>query len=134
MVIGRSAEASNARLHANQMHYVTSYRAAEQFNCEHVHEIAQGARGSSGFCATQRRILSTFDAEWQRYVYLIFVRTSLTGCSLFDNHRTSLSTVVDPPSWSDASDSLGSMSDSEEDEDDIPDDKDPSCPGVDEVW
>ena len=62
-----------------------------------------------------------------RNVCLIFVRTYTNGpCS------TSFSTVVDPPSWSDAANSFESMSHCEEDKDDLPSDKDPSRSGVDE--
>ena len=43
------------------------------------------------------------------------------------NHKTILSIVDEPPSWSDADDSLESMSDPEDDEDDMPEDKDSRC-------
>lgn len=52
---------------------------------------------------------------------------------LFENHKTSFSTVVDPQSWSDAGDTLELMSDPEEDEDDMPDDKDSTRSGESEV-
>ena len=44
--------------------------------------------GSSSFCARQRRIGSTFDAEWQRYPCLIFVRiyTNLVVIQESSNH------------------------------------------------
>jgi hypothetical protein len=42
---------------------------------------------------------------------------------LFKNHKTILSIVDEPPSWSEADDSLESMSDPEQ-EDGMPDDKD----------
>ena len=46
------------------------------------------------------------------------------------NHKTIFSIVDEPPSWSNADDSLESMSDPEEDEDDMPEDKDSTCSGV----
>ena len=49
---------------------------------------------------------------------------------MFKNHKTIFSIVDEPPSWSNADDSLESMSDSEEDEDDMPEDKDSTCSGV----
>ena len=48
---------------------------------------------------------------------------------LFKNLKTIFSIVNEPPSWSDADDSLESMSDPEEDEDDIPEDKDSTYSG-----
>jgi hypothetical protein len=48
---------------------------------------------------------------------------------LFKSHKTIFSLVDEPPSWS-AEDSLESMSDPEEDENDMPDDKDLTCLGI----
>ena len=42
----------------------------------------------------------------------------------FKKHKTLFFIVDEPPSWSDADDSLEAISDSEEDKDDRPDDKD----------
>jgi hypothetical protein len=49
---------------------------------------------------------------------------------LSKNHKTIFSFVNEPLSWSDADNSLGSMSDPEEDEGDMPDDKDSLHSGV----
>ena len=72
--------ASEAGLHATQMHYVKSYSDAElrAFRCEPVRKMS--LRGSiracsSSFRATRRRIEWTFDAEWQRYATLDVLRT-----------------------------------------------------------
>jgi cysteine protease ATG4 len=48
---------------------------------------------------------------------------------LFKNHKTIFSIVDEPPSWSDADDSLESMSEPDE-EDDMPEDKDSSRSGA----
>ena len=50
-------------------------------------------------------------------------RLNEQGPQLFKNHKTIFSMVDEPPSWSDADDSLESMSDPDE-EDDMPGDKD----------
>jgi hypothetical protein len=48
---------------------------------------------------------------------LKFVPHTNSGPQIFKNHKTIFSIVDEPPSWSDADDSLESMSDPEEKED-----------------
>ena len=65
-----------------------------------------------------------FEAEWYA-AFNMKKRLNLRGLQLFKKHKTIFSIVDEPPSWSDADDSLESMSDPDE-EDDMPDDKDSS--------
>lgn len=51
---------------------------------------------------------------------------------LFKNHRTIFSIVDEPPSWSEVDDSLESMSDPEDEEEDLPEDKGSSREGADD--
>ena len=63
-----------------------------------------------------------FEAECQRYAaFNMKKRLNLRGRQLFKKHNAIFSIVHEPPSWSDADDSLESMSDPDE-EDDMPDD------------
>lgn len=61
-----------------------------------------------------------------------FLGDGLDGSSrrMAQNHKRIFSIVDEPPLWSDADDSLESMSDPEEDEGDMPDDKDSTRSGV----
>jgi cysteine protease ATG4 len=127
-----SGGASDVGLDATQMHYVTSYSAAElrTFHCERVRNIPLSGLDPSiliGFlCKTEADWIDLRSrvAEVRSVQYFKKRRnTNLGGPQLFKNHKTIFSIVDEPPSWPDADDSLESMSDPEE-EDDIPDDKD----------
>ncbi|KAF8269994.1 hypothetical protein EI94DRAFT_1828620 [Lactarius quietus] len=117
-----SGAASDAGLDPTQVHYVTSYSDAElgTFHCEPVRKMLLSGLDSSMLIGFLWMIGSIFDAGWQRCAALTY---------LFKKHNTIFSIVDEPPSWLDADDSLRSMSDPEEDEEDMPDDKDSSRSG-----
>ncbi|KAN0133892.1 Peptidase family C54 domain containing protein [Lactarius tabidus] len=111
-----SDEVSDAGLDPTQVHYVTSYSAAElrTFHCERVRKMPLSGLHPSMLIG----FLCKTEADW------IDLRDRVA-----ENHKAIFSIVDELPSWSDADDSHESMSDLEEDEDDMPDDKHSSRSG-----
>ncbi|KAH9020204.1 hypothetical protein EDB85DRAFT_532534 [Lactarius pseudohatsudake] len=114
-----SGAASDVGLDPTQMHYVTAYSATDlrTFHCDRVRKMPLSGLDPSMLIG----FLCKTEADW------IDLRRRVA--ELFKNHKTIFSIVDEPPSWSDADDSLESMSDPDEEED-MPDDKDSSRSGV----
>ncbi|KAH8980199.1 hypothetical protein EDB92DRAFT_1937183 [Lactarius akahatsu] len=114
-----AAGASDVGLDPTQMHYVTAYSATDlrTFHCDRVRKMPLSGLDPSMLIG----FLCKTEADW------IDLRRRVA--ELFKNHKTIFSIVDEPPSWSDADDSLESMSDPDEEED-MPDDKDSSRSGV----
>lgn len=114
-----SGAASDVGLDPSQMHYVTAYSAAElrTFHCERVRKMPLSGLDPSMLIG----FLCKTEADW--------IDLRLRVAELFKNHKTIFSIVDEPPSWSDADDSLESMSDPDEEED-MPYDKDSLPPSV----
>ncbi|KAH9016405.1 hypothetical protein EDB83DRAFT_2508558 [Lactarius deliciosus] len=110
---------SDVGLDPTQMHYVTAYSATDlrTFHCDRVRKMPLSGLDPSMLIG----FLCKTEADW------IDLRRRVA--ELFKNHKTIFSIVDEPPSWSDADDSLESMSDPDEEED-MPDDKDSSRSGV----
>ncbi|KAF8266378.1 hypothetical protein EI94DRAFT_1733232 [Lactarius quietus] len=106
-----SGAASDAGLDPTQVHYVTSYSAAElrTFHCERVRKMPLSGLDPSMLIG----FLCKTEDDW------IDLRRRVA--ELFKKHKTIFSIVDEPPSWSDADD---------KDEDDMPDDKDSSRSGL----
>jgi hypothetical protein len=115
-----------------QVHHVTLYGTAELrafLGCAKWR--SQIPVCSLRFYAKQRRIGWIKPQNGSGIQRLTFTRTCTNcGLLLFKNHKRIFSIVDEPPLWSDADDSLESMSDPEEDEGDMPDDKDSTRSGV----
>ena len=121
--------ASFVGLDTNQVHYVTSYSNAKlrTFHRERARKmpllgldlsilIEFLCKPEADWIDLRSRVTEVRSVQYER-------RLNLRGPQLFRKHKTIFSIVDEPPSWSDADDSLELMSDRDE-EDDMPDDQD----------
>jgi cysteine protease ATG4 len=110
-----SGEASDAGLDPTQVHYVTSYSAAElrTFHSERVRKMLLSGLDPSMLIG----FLCKTEADWidlrrrvaeVRGVDVCVVYADCVA-QLFKKHKTIFSIVDEPPSWSDADDSLELM-------------------------